>query len=731
MNPSSTDVAELELRGRLQAQPLQADTNQQLMTLLMGAGRLDELEAHALAVLALDPGHAVAWLFLCQVLLCDGRDAVDAGQSAVASAPEDPRAHDCLGVAFKQAGQLERAVASFRRAIGLNPRSAATHARLADTLEDLGRLEEAVEAQRVAVDLDPGASREKCILALMLVSMNRYEEPRALLEALVRERPDFALGHNTLASLHLNRQEWAQAEASARQVIALAQQASQGANAHFTLADSLFGQLRLAEGLAHLDEAVRLAPDNARFRVARFVRALPSVPGTVEEAASAVDAFGDALHAFSAWRMGRIASGLDVESDTVPVPPFLLAYRDGNHVDLLSRFADATGPVPLHTAARSPSSRQRVRLGVVSGHIRRHSAWDVITRGILVNLDRERFEIFLYHTSSTEDTETAFAKSICDRWTDASSGFDAAEWASAIEKDQLDVLFYPELGMDSTTYLIARERLAPVQAVSWGHPITSGISTIDLFFSSDLCEPPDAQSHYRERLVRLPGTGACTDRIPVEAEPPHAMLRALAERPGPTILVPQMPFKFSPGFDEVLVRIVRSLGPCKVAIPVDKSVGAGADRLEARLGRTLRSAGCDPDAVLQILPWQNPAQFDALLDMTDVMLDCPFSGYTTAWKAVHRGTPIVSMTGPQLRHRLATGLHRKIGICDTLAETQDDYVRLAVEVAREGRGGAAGQARREAIRAAAPSADGDVSVVRAFEAALHEALEARGRARAG
>ena len=41
--------------------------------------------------------------------------------------------------------------------------------------------------------------------------------------------------------------------------------------------------------------------------------------------------------------------------------------------------------------------------------------------------------------------------------------------------------------MDSLTYFLAFHRLAPVQVMFWGHPITSGIShTIDYFITSSL-----------------------------------------------------------------------------------------------------------------------------------------------------------------------------------------------------------------------------------------------------
>src|SRR5256885_1044518 len=68
----------------------------------------------------------------------------------------------------------------------------------------------------------------------------------------------------------------------------------------------------------------------------------------------------------------------------------------------------------------------------------------------------------------------------------------------------VDVLVYTDIGMDTTTYSLAFSRLAPVQCVTWGHPETTGLETIDYFVSSGEMETVEADNHYSERLVRLP-----------------------------------------------------------------------------------------------------------------------------------------------------------------------------------------------------------------------------------
>lgn len=72
------------------------------------------------------------------------------------------------------------------------------------------------------------------------------------------------------------------------------------------------------------------------------------------------------------------------------------------------------------------------------------------------------------------------------------------------------------------------------------------------------------------------------------------------------------------------------------------------------------------------------------MGLFDIYLDCPsFSGYTTAWQAVHRGLPVVALEGKFLRQRLAAGLLRKIGMADTITRTRDEYQTIATRLAAE------------------------------------------------
>jgi predicted O-linked N-acetylglucosamine transferase (SPINDLY family) len=100
-------------------------------------------------------------------------------------------------------------------------------------------------------------------------------------------------------------------------------------------------------------------------------------------------------------------------------------------------------------------------------------------------------------------------------------------------------------------------------------------------------------------------------------------------------------------------------------------------------------------------------------------LDLPnFSGYTTAWLAVHSGLPIVTLQGDFLRQRLAAGILRQIGKEENIALTRQSFVANACMLARESYDIEVKCRRRSELKAAAMTCDNRVDVVRALETIL-------------
>jgi protein O-GlcNAc transferase len=628
-------------------------------------------------------------------------------------------AHYNLGSALRAQGKFEQAVASYRHALTLRPNHADTYLNLSNALQSLGMLEEAVEACRQALSFSPNLPAAHNNLGNLFAAQDRFEDALAAYARAIALRPGFAEAHHNhgLTLLKLGRPE--EAVAACRQ--ALSHKPDYVA-AYVILGNALRDLGRREDAENSYQRAVALDPDCGEARLGWAIAAIPLVPDSVAEAASSAEQFRDRLNTLTQWSRanpGKLGEAVGT------IQPFYLAYRPGAMTSALCRYGDlasaaaATCWKPTGVAASSARPRrERIRLAVVSGQLRRHPVWEVILRGLIAHLDRERFEIILYHTGAATNEETTWASAQVARFVQGPKPI--RQWVTEIGEAQPDAIFYPEVGMDPNTCTLAALRLAPLQIAGWGHPITTGLPTIDWFVSGELLETPQAQQHYREKLISLPGTGVCTEFFAPQRENWGGPER---RQDVVRFALCQQPLKFDPEDDVLLARIAKASGAAELWLATPANMPWIAAKLRARLAAQFRAQGLDPEIYLRTMPWLPRQQFLSFLDEMDIYLDCPaFSGYTTAWQAFHCGLPIVTVEGPYLRQRLAAGLSRQVGATDGIAASREEYVATAVRWANECRDTHRWAARRVELRGAAHRADGNRAAVLAFEQKLCEAF---------
>ncbi|MFP4088659.1 MAG: tetratricopeptide repeat protein, partial [Desulfobacteraceae bacterium] len=196
---------------------------------------------------------------------------------------------------------------------------------------------------------------------------------------------------------------------------------------------------------------------------------------------------------------------------------FYLAYHGRNNRILQSQLAKAyctAAPDLVWTAAqavRPHRGNHRIRVSIVSPHLHRHTI-GYLNAGIVKHLSRSAFEVTVgrFQGETRDDMAAAIDRS-ADRVVHLAP--EIPESRRQLADLNLDVIYYPDIGMHPITYFLAYSRLAPVQCTSWGHPDTTGIPNLDYYVSNRLAEPVGAQAHYTEKLV-------CLNRFPMYVHKP-------------------------------------------------------------------------------------------------------------------------------------------------------------------------------------------------------------------
>jgi CRISPR-associated protein Csy1 len=624
--------------------------------------------------------------------VADLAGAIADAEAAIALNPRDARSHNELGILQVDSRNPDAAIAAFRRATELDPRYARAWNNLGSALRDAGRLAEAEAAYARAAGADPRYVFAWVNLGAALRDLGRNDEAAAAFERALAL--DAKQVHALTGLAGLRRGEGRIDEASALYERALAAD-PRDADTWLHYGGTLAERDDLPGALRAYAEAEARDPKLLRALFGRCLT-LPMVPGSATELATARAGYADGLAHVEVELPAR-AAGMapDALVDELRWTNFLLAYQGEDDRELQQRFARATAHAvdAADPALRAPQQRRqrsgrRLRVGFASAFFRDGTVGRYFERWI-TDLPGADFEVFVYHLLPGMDEVASRLQARADRF-HALPRFRPAQVAARVREDVLDVLVYPELGMDGTTFALAGLRLAPLQCAGWGHPVTTGHPTIDVFFTAAAMEPPDAQDHYAEKLVSLPGIGTRYARPAATARQPREALGLPSD--GALLSCPQSLFKITPDDDALFARVLAGAPEARLVL-FEGRHPALTRRYLARLDAALAAAGVSRGDRVVVLPQVRHDRYLELNLACEAMLDTlRWSGGNTTLDAIATGLPVVTLPGRFMRARQSAAMLGIAGVPDLVAQDRDDYVRIAVRLASD-------RAHRDALSA--------------------------------
>ena len=366
---------------------------------------------------------------------------------------------------------------------------------------------------------------------------------------------------------------------------------------------------------------------------------------------------------------------------------FRLGYHGRNDLELQSQRGDwlttLMQPLAPRIAQRAAERGRKIRVAFASKHVRdctvgqyfKHFFTDLATK------NDEPIEVFIYACGKRDAFTDEVHASVARLMHFEDDGKALLAMAGAIAADAPDVLIYPEIGMEPMIEKLAAMRLAPLQCMLWGHPVTSGLPTIDVFFSAAALEPNTAQLHYREQLQRLPGLGTCYPQPPA----PSALTRRQLGLPEgvPLAVCAQSPFKWRPQFTRTVGEILLQSAETRLLV-FDSPDGNRSPQFDAYLEHFFAPVGINTKMRVIRLRQSSRADFLAVLSASDIALDTfGFSGGNTTLDALSVGLPVVTLSGELMRGRqsaaMLSALPARVSHA-LIASTVDDYRSMAVRL---------------------------------------------------
>ena len=649
---------------------------------LKDLGRFDEAIVHFERAIALAPTFADAQFSYGTALHFVNRseDALVHFEKAIALHPRFVAALNNRGLALTKLKRFTEALASYDKALAIQPGFGDAHNNRGNALNALMRFDEALASFDKAIGARPDSAEAHCNRGNALVQLERFDDAVASFDRAIAIRPHFAEAHRGRGDALANLNRFADALASFDRAIAIK---PHYVDAWISRAEALFTSNRNDEAVKSAQAAIDIDSENALCRFLSCVCELRILYDSEGDVEARRRAYENKLRAIcSDYEAGRLRTNM-IEA-VAHCKPFYLAYQDRNDRDLQAlygtlacraigaQFRQGAPPAP-------PEAAEPIRVGFVSGHFYAHSNWKVPLKGWMSQLDRKRFKIFGYHVGRRRDQETEVAAKLCSRFVHRPMPLEA--WRDEILADAPHVLIYPGLLMDELCLQLAAQRLAPVQCNSWGHPETSGLSTLDYFLSSDMMEPPDGSEHYTERLVRLPNLSIYYE--PVAISSVRITRGELGMRPDAVVFWSgQSLYKYLPQHDFVFAKIAKLVGNCQFVFIKHAKEAAVVDLFRRRLDFVFSEWGLTASDHCLFIESLSADRYVAAIGNCDIFLDSiGWSGCNSTLESLFHNLPVVTLRGALMRGRHGSAILNRIGVKETVADSIDEYVSVAIRLA--------------------------------------------------
>jgi protein O-GlcNAc transferase len=564
--------------------------------------------------------------------------------------PNSIEAYHYLAHIFSEQKQCDEAIVYVKKALHINPDNADSYFNLGLLLQQKGNSSEAIECYKKVLQINSHAYGAYNNIGMILHENEKPNEATYYYQKALECNPSFYL-------------------------------------THLNLGKALYDQGKNEQAMAAFDVAISLNPHDIAAYFARCMSQLFILYQNKSSLALSRRRYHEKLTKLRETIPLKTPQDIEAAASAVGSShPFFLAYQGLNDKELQQQYGELVHRI---MTARYPHFADRpaiplrghgepLRVGFVSAFFHTHSNWKLPIKGWIENLTTQKFHLYGYFTGKIKDDVTKHARTIFHRFVEDTYSFE--DLCRIILKDNLHILIYPAINMDQMTIKLAALRLAPIQCASWGHPDTTGLPTIDYYLSSALMEPPDADDHYTEHLIRLPNLSIYYTPLDIPEISVSRNDFGIREK-SIAYLCCQNLCKYLPQYDEIYPRIAKKVKNCQFVFITFKRSESITEAFRSRVKHTFQQFNMNADDYLVFLPVLDAAHYLALNRLADVYLDSiGWSGCNSTLEAISCNLPIVTLPGNLMRGRHSAAILTMMGLTETIASSLDEYIELAVRL---------------------------------------------------
>ena len=562
-----------------------------------------------------------------------------------------------LGVVAAQTGNHQRAADLIAKAIAINPGNAGYFSNRGNALLALKQYEAAIGCYDQAIRIQPDFADAYGNRGNALQSLKQLDAAVASYDRAIRLKPDYVEAYSNRGNALQALKQYEAAIASYDQAIRIR---PDHADAHHNRGNALHGFKQLEAAVVSYSNALKIKPDyDYLFGLLLNTRMWVCDWTGYEEQLAGLKA--------------RIERGMKCSScfTVLTLIDLPAIQRKAAEIWVTDKHPASDVPGLIPKRARSP----KIRIGYYSADFHNH-ATTFLMAGLLELHDRSRFELIGF--SFGPDRQDEMRQRVCaafDQFIDVREKSDE-EVAQLSRSWNVDIAVDLKGFTEDSRNGIFSYRAAPVQVSYLGYPGTVGAPYMDYLIADRTLVPEHSQQHYSEQIVYLPGSYQVNDRQRRIADRIYTKAEVGLPEQGFVFCCFNNNYKITPVMFDSWVRILNAVSGSVLWLFEDNATAATNLRKEAE------QRGLDTKRLV-FAKRMELSEHLARHRLADLFLDTlPCNAHTTASDALWAGLPVLTQAGESFAARVAASLLNAVGLPELIAETQEQYESLAVELAR-------------------------------------------------
>lgn len=638
------------------------------LNLSLAFRRLGDLEKsleHGLRVRALCPGSLDIHAHLVNTCL-EQRNFDQAAaylEEALATVSEHPELFFLKGLIFHEQGDLENAARYYGRCLAMNPHHPGAYNNSGNIFRSMNLNSDAEQCYLRAIACSPGYAEAYSNLGLLYMNLNDLDKALDYYDRAIALNLDNPNVYLSKAVLFQKTGDLPRARDCLQHALTL--------NPNLAAAYYHLGEIARLSGdygnaIAHYEKALEQDPDNAMAcdqlaYVLQRVCQWDKAPARIEQI----------------WRLTTQAleRGEDIDE---AVHNCLSRTEDSKRIydvahawsDKIFRCLSSVNPGFAH----QPKAKDRITVGYLSNTFRNHPGGHLIA-GLFQHHDKQRFRVICY--SYGEDDQSYFRKKAeenSDLFRDIRSLDDLAV-AKVIYADDVDILVDLRGHTGGSRMGICAMRPAPVQVVYLGCPSTSGADFFDYLIADPVVIPREDLPYYSEKIVYMPDCYQITNNEQsISDETITRKDQGLPEE-GIVFCSFNTAYKIEPVMFDCWADILKQVPQSALWLLKD------SDLMVENLQAEIVARGLSTDRLV-FAERMSKERHLKRMSLADLALDTRiYTGHTTTSDALWAGVPVITMEGGHFASRVSSSILKAAGLPELVADTLDDFKRLATDFA--------------------------------------------------